>query len=383
MKPLARLVPVAVVVATVATVAVVASAGEARADRSFWNRSRTRIFTQRGDGTVVAGGKVGDIRMIQLPLVVGGVGGGVGGGAGGGPLVEFVQARTESGGGLHWGGSCVFITPDSAGTSDLDGDEELQVLARVLDHWEQATRSCSYLELELEAAAPLEVGYDQTNTVKYREDTWCPPPAMEGEEPECYNPQAAALTTIFFFDKPGESSDGQILDADIEMNAVHFAIAVDCATGCRSNGVGSFSDLENTLTHEVGHLVGLDHTCWDDSTPEPLPDDQGTLQPSCSPPGNLSAEIVDATMYNFQDAGETKKISVEQDDIDGFCSIYPLADDPMVCAPVDVDDGGGCCSVAGAASEARRGSDAVAGAILAALALAAAAARRRRPPSPP
>ena len=33
-------------------------------------------------------------------------------------------------------------------------------------------------------------------------------------------------------------------------------------------------------------------------------------------------------MFAFQDPGETKKATLEQDDIDGVCAIYPPGTDP-------------------------------------------------------
>ena len=38
--------------------------------------------------------------------------------------------------------------------------------------------------------------------------------------------------------------------------------------------------------------------------------------------------ITEPTMYNFQDCGETKKESLEPDDINAICTIYPTANDP-------------------------------------------------------
>jgi len=106
-------------------------------------------------------------------------------------------------------------------------------------------------------------------------------------------------------------------------------------------------------------------------------DDEGNQVPSCTPEISLSAEIKDATMYNFQVCGETKKSSPEQDDIDGICTLYPIADDPGTCARVDVGGTGGCCSVAPGRRAAPRGQwwGAL---LLATLALAATAFARSR-----
>jgi hypothetical protein len=320
-----------------AVVLVICAAGSASAREpgSYWNPSHTRIYTIRADGTRVPGGQVGDVRMIQVDSLLGP----------GGVVLEFVQSRTRSGGALRWDKSCVLITPDAAGSADIAGDEELAILDRVLANWETSTRSCGYLTFERQAPLASEVGFDGVNLVKYREDRWCRPATDEDPE-ECYNGQAAAITTLFFIDRPGEADDGTLLDADIEVNEVNFAMASDCAGagGCQTLGDGIISDLENTLTHEVGHLIGLDHTCYDGTLPAPPTDDMGNTIPNCFPESSLSLEIREATMYNFQNPGETKKVSLSDDDIEGFCAIYPLANDPMTCEPVDIGGKDGCCS---------------------------------------
>jgi hypothetical protein len=113
--------------------------------------------------------------------------------------------------------------------------------------------------------------------------------------------------------------------------------------GSRTSGQGSRADLANTLTHEFGHLVGLDHTCWDQGGTPGVDDSSGQQIPRCEPASALSSEVKEATMYNFQDPGETKKRTVEEDDIDGFCAIYPDTMGALECRrAVEPDDGCGC-----------------------------------------
>jgi hypothetical protein len=45
-------------------------------------------------------------------------------------------------------------------------------------------------------------------------------------------------------------------------------------------------------------------------------------------------------MYPFQDCGETKKETLEADDIAAICTIYPTAKDPHSCSPVSSGSGG-------------------------------------------
>jgi hypothetical protein len=139
-----------------------------------------------------------------------------------------------------------------------------------------------------------------------------------------------------------------VLDADVEVNAVDYAIAVGCETRCLTNGTGprGTADLQNTLTHEYGHVLGLDHTCWGGEPSQAPLTNEGTPAPQCEPEALLSPEVKAATMYNFQGSREVDKRTVEADDIAGVCAAYPKASNPMLCEPVDLDFSNGCCAVA-------------------------------------
>ena len=107
-------------------------------------------------------------------------------------------------------------------------------------------------------------------------------------------------------------------------------------TGCNA-------ELANTLTHELGHLHGLEHTCLASGDP-PRTDGDGNPVPSCS--ATSDPKITEATMYPFQDCGETKKETLEPDDIAAICTIYPTAKDPHTCSAVNAG-GTGCNSSGG------------------------------------
>jgi len=69
-----------------------------------------------------------------------------------------------------------------------------------------------------------------------------------------------------------------------------------------------------------------------------------SVVPNCFS-ASLPPEVTEATMYNFQDSGEVKKATLEQDDLEGVCGAYPTASDPDVCErALESDDG--WCSVA-------------------------------------
>jgi Pregnancy-associated plasma protein-A len=241
---------------------------------------------------------------------------------------------------LYWESGCVYVTPDAEGTKAIPGDLELQIIDDVIAVWNTGVSSCSYMNIVRETPKAIEVGKDKVNVIKFRDVSWCRP-ATADDAIRCHAPSAAGLTTAVFVDDADSDRDGAIVDADIELNGVDFAISAnDMSLGTAT----CKSDLANTLTHEMGHLLGLEHPCRTGGDPARV-DGEGNMVPSCG--ATTDAKILDATMYNFQDCGETKKATLSQDDTDAVCRIYPIAEDPKSCD--HVSDSAGCagCSTGG------------------------------------
>lgn len=276
--------------------------------------------------------------------------------------VPSVRTRTrKSGVPLYWAKSCAQIVRAAEGTAGVAGNTEQDVVLESMSVWNTAIASCSFLNLADQGTEDREVGRDFVNVIKFRDDRWCRPP-VDGDPERCFNAQAAGVTTVTFVDEPSDERDGEIVDADIELNNVTFAITVE---GQGSGTAPCDADLANTLVHELGHLLGLEHTCRGAGDPERV-DHTGAAVPLCT--STSDPIITEATMYPFQQCGETKKQSPEADDIQAICASHPIADDPGVCEPPD-DLTGGCCSAS---------SDPTQPVALALLALALASARRRR-----
>jgi hypothetical protein len=104
---------------------------------------------------------------------------------------------------------------------------------------------------------------------------------------------AIAITTVTF-----ETNEGRLLDADVEVNDAGF----DFTATDQCNG--SQMDLQNTLTHEFGHVLGLDHTT-----------------------------VADATMFPSAPACDTSKRTLADDDIQAICTIYPAGQPIGNCFP--------------------------------------------------
>ena len=252
---------------------------------------------------------------------------------------EFVRTENTSEKQISWKSGCAILSVAEEGSAQIAGTAEFQVVDQVLRNWNEGSEACSDFALVNEGTTSRKVGFDGHNVIKFREAQWCRP-ATDEDPQECYDEAAAGITTLYFVDDAGSDRNGEILDADIELNGVQFAFAV----GGQSSGTSSCqADFANTLTHEIGHFLGLDHTCWIGG--RRLQDDQGNTVPSCTSP-TLGDEITEATMYNFQSCGETKKATLEPDDLAGMCAIYPSGEHPTSCKPADLTTGG-CCAIAG------------------------------------
>jgi hypothetical protein len=285
----------------------------------------------------------------------------------------YVRSRTAKGIPVAWSSSCAYVQPDSAGTPDLPSDVVFMVIQKSMANWTNAVGAQAYLQLLYSDPTPLEAHLDGINTVKFRTDKWCHPNDAQ-QNNVCYSSAAAGITTVFYV-QDGSSQAGTILDADIELNDIDFTFAV-LPTTATEDPNRPFADLENTLTHELGHLQGLDHTCKDSATPPQEVDDSGNPPPDCTMLGSLpldeQVKIKLATMYNFAQPGEISKRSPELDDAAGIANAYPPANDPGSCKMTNLKDfKTSGCSIGGRVSRS------LAGIALLVAALVALVVRRR------
>lgn len=115
-----------------------------------------------------------------------------------------------------------------------------------------------------------------TNLIMWRSDDW----------DDVGSSRAFALTSVTF--KP---KNGRIIYADIEINSQLYDFSLT------NTPLANHVDLENTMTHEVGHFVGLDHS-----------------------------DLSEATMFPTASVGEVSKRRLHADDIAGLCKAYPAGD---------------------------------------------------------
>jgi hypothetical protein len=172
---------------------------------------------------------------------------------------------------------------------------------------------------------------DQVNLVLWRERT-CTSVAPSGDAcfanggcDNLYDCWEHGDTTIALTSVSYNSRTGVIVDVDIELNGAGYVFTTVDSPPCSSGTVSRHpncvaTDVQNTLTHEIGHFLGLDHV-----------------------------SVPDATMFSSAPIGETSKRTLYQDDIDGLCTIYPRGQPPAYCVPQGSDViGMGCgCGDAG------------------------------------
>lgn len=105
-----------------------------------------------------------------------------------------------------------------------------------------------------------------------------------------YDPSAFALTSVWH-----NTTTGVIVGVDVELNETIGRFGICGIDPKRCRGV---ADIQNVVTHEIGHVLGLGHT-----------DDE------------------DAVMFAESKLGDTKKRTLKEDDIEGICEIY--LDEPV------------------------------------------------------
>lgn len=245
---------------------------------------------------------------------------------------------------VHWAMPCVFVAADATGLGDLTPATVERIVQSALGSWQTDPRG----GLSLEYVPPGSGAFDGRvadprdgwQTITFRTEAWCRPADASGPA-LCYDAAANALTTITYVrDEDDPENDGRILDADIELNAVnaHFYDA-DAETRPVHDPERRPTDLWNTLTHELGHLQGLDHTCRgrSGSMPACARDDHAAPVALCADVesdhavDSAMAAIYASTMYPSSKAAETSKRTPEADDLDAVASLYPSLGHAAAC----------------------------------------------------
>ena len=167
---------------------------------------------------------------------------------------------------LHWMQDSVPFRVNVGNLEGLSADEVLAAVDAASSAWSGADDV--HLGLERGDATDQFGGLDEQNTL-YLNDDWTS------------SPDLLALTSSW------SNEEGELAEFDLAVNTKHHAWSTMGAEGS--------VDLQNTLTHEMGHVMGIDH---DDTH-------------------------VEATMYPNSTLGETQKRDLYDSDLDVARWLYP------------------------------------------------------------
>ncbi|GEM_PF-1175574 len=193
-----------------------------------------------------------------------------------GEVWAYEQSVSSKGAALHWTSPCISVYWNEDGSEDVADDSDLDAFLWAMDSWSDV--ACSNASLNFAGLTDATVtNFNEEprpfNMVIFREESWP------------YIQRPVAFTSVSY-----NPTTGVIYDADIEMNGVDYEFTTKPVSGVLK------LDIQSTLTHEFGHVLGLDHS----ADPE-------------------------ATMYAETSAGDSGMRTLEADDEEGLCAVYPLA----------------------------------------------------------
>ena len=223
-----------------------------------------------------------------------------------GELGQFKCGPGEDPKPVHWEPRCIAFYVYQDGSRDLDGgtikEATLDAIRASFGAWSSVADAdviVRYAGLTDEDRAIFDDSTQNANIIIWRDTEW--PYASR---------TAFAITSVTF-----NPSNGAISDADIEFTGENHRF-----TNSEENAI---VDLQNTLTHEAGHFLGLDHSA-----------------------------VAASTMFGSAPNGELEKRTLHPDDIDGLQSAYPPIEGAVTCSELpdfynrpNIDDG--CCATAG------------------------------------
>ena len=238
---------------------------------------------------------------------------------------------------LYWTATSVRWNPSAAGNPVNAGDSEFAAMRRSFASWNEVLGACGNFSLvEGDALARRDVGYredpnENVNLVLFRTESCsgrvptsaaCRADNSCGNVYDCwdYDARTIGLTTTTY-----DVKTGIVYDSDIELNAASFEFTTADGAACGADAIRQDCvgyDVENTLTHEVGHLVGLDHTTAQGSTMNPR-----------------------------APAGETSKRTIDPGSRAFICEVYPKGGASVgsfIPQPPPTGSQGGCAAAGGA-----------------------------------
>lgn len=179
---------------------------------------------------------------------------------------------------VSWPSSNVKFYVNQEGTYQMELYDIISITMVSLEEWTRP--EISSLRPSYEGFTTQTKGYDlkareNQNVIVFCDETWRDSRSI------------LALTTV-----TRNNVNGDILDADIEINSVNHTFGI-----CKG-GEKTLFDFQNTLTHELGHAFGLNHS-----------------------------NVEGATMSPFTPEGDISLRTLGDDELEALAVIYPPKDD--------------------------------------------------------
>lgn len=203
---------------------------------------------------------------------------------------------------IQWETSCVHLYVNERGSRRFDDrDTPTEAIMGAAEAWNEV--DCARMQVFVAGLTDEErIGFrncgpsdSNANVVVFQDGGWR------------HGSAVVALTSVTY-----DLRTGRIHDADIEVNTQDHDFSARSASETRALAF----DLQNVMTHEIGHLLGFDHT---------TPSNIHVGEPQ---------EARQTTMYFETRPGELAKRTLHPNDADGLCAVYPGRDGTdAACAP--------------------------------------------------
>jgi hypothetical protein len=149
-----------------------------------------------------------------------------------------------------WNASEIELWVTARGPAATGSQQVAAALERATSAWNEHADAIGAPRLSIKQGAryPSQALQDGVSAVLLRTDAWCPPGARDEEE-GCYDHARQAITHLYV-----GADKTTIVEADVEVNGVKPQWLL-------STGEVSAEALQALLVHELGHVLGLDHSC--------------------------------------------------------------------------------------------------------------------------